>query len=89
MPAAEDKVSRQRDEQCDFASKISVDQDLTGGSDAKQDFSDAPVSDPIFTVGKSPLQNGSLTHERKGHAMELGEGSPKVRYFYSRVIVVI
>ena len=38
----------------------------------------AYVSEPAFSVGKSPSQNGTQASERISGAAGLGEGTPKV-----------
>lgn len=49
----------------------------TGIGDSGQDGSDTFVPDPTFSVGKEPLQAGTLHVERRSCAGGLGEGSPK------------
>lgn len=49
----------------------------TGIGDIGQDGSDIFVPDPTFSIGKEPLQDGTLPAERRSCAGGLGEGSPK------------
>lgn len=49
----------------------------TGIGDSGQDGSDIFVPDPTFSIGKEPLQDGTLPTERRSCAGGLGEGSPK------------
>lgn len=48
-----------------------------GIGDSGHDGSDTFVPDPTFSVGKEPLQAGTLPAERRSCAGGLGEGSPK------------
>ncbi|KAL5995197.1 hypothetical protein ACLOJK_025255 [Asimina triloba] len=51
------------------------------GDDRKPDSSDASVYDPSFTVGKSPLQNGTSGSEKLPDAQGSGSATPKVCEF--------
>ncbi|OVA05004.1 Protein kinase domain [Macleaya cordata] len=77
-PGKEEKASLTRDRLPEQSSlpKAVVSADPEGAG-SRNNGSDVDVADPIFSVGKSPTQNGTSALQRTQGAGGLGDGTPK------------
>ncbi|XAR72372.1 Non-specific serine/threonine protein kinase [Bertholletia excelsa] len=73
-PQSDDKVKEHAKQSSQEVATVSV---APESLDARNEGLDASVPDPLFTVGKSPPENGMSALERAAGAGGLGEGTPK------------
>ncbi|KAJ6828106.1 serine/threonine-protein kinase prpf4B isoform X1 [Iris pallida] len=73
----EDKAAAEKDILQDADAKDAVGQAVSVGTEIRQNSSDVYVAEPSFTVGKSPMKNGTSSPDARAGVGGLGEGSPK------------